>query len=96
MTEEIAATPGWVESRLDEAFAPLPAGPAMASARSRYAACLAGTKTPGAPSDMLGAEFQQCRAALIGALAGLDVDEAARGALERRLEAVEAELAAES
>ena len=93
VTEEIAATPGWVEARLDEAFAPLPASQAITAARTGYAACLAKAKQPGAPSDLLGAEFQPCRAALIGGLAGLEVGQDARDALERRLEAIEAELA---
>ena len=96
MTEEIAATPGWMESRLNEAFAPLKGGAALMAARARYAACLAATKQPGAPSDMLGAEFQPCRSTLIGDLASLDVAGPARDALERRLEAIEAEFAADS
>jgi hypothetical protein len=92
MTEEIASTPGWVDERLDEIFASAPDNPAVREARQAYAACLANRKAPAAPSDMLGAEFNPCRAALRRALhaadAGLDV-----AALEPKLEALEAEIA---
>lgn len=91
MTEEIAATPGWVEVRLDEVFAPLPheAKPILAA----YARCLASGKAPGAPSDMLGAEFNGCRAALRRGLVGLDVPADVLRTLDGQLEALEAEIA---
>ncbi len=94
MTEEIAATPGWVEQRLDEAFAGLPdsAGPA----REAYGACLGRRKTPGAPSDMMGAEFNGCRTALHHMLTELGLDGDALAQLDRRLEALEAEIAEDS
>ena len=84
MTEEIAATPGWVDARLDAILAASPA-------RDAYADCLARAKQPGAPSDMLGAEFDRCRRALRHA-----VEQADWAALEPQLEALEAEIAAES
>ena len=93
MPEEIAATPGWVDGRLDEAFAGLPGSPAVSTARDRYAACLAGEKSPSAPTDNLGAEFNGCRSALMTALAEAGVDDATMAALDARLEAVEAEVA---
>ena len=94
MTEEIAATPGWVEQRLDEVFAGLP--DAARPARDAYAACLARRKSPGAPSDLLGAEFEPCSGALRRALleAGVDRDLIAR--IGERLEPLEAEIGADS
>ena len=94
MTEEIASTPSWVEQRLDEVFAGLPdsAGPA----RDAYGACLGRRKTPGAPSDMMGAEFNGCRTALHHALTELGLDNDALAQLDRRLEALEAEIAEDS
>ena len=94
MTEEIASTPGWVEQRLDEVFAALP--PGAATARTAYGACLGRRKAPAAPSDMLGAEFDGCRAALRHALAGLQLDKDALAQLDRQLEALEAEIAEDS
>lgn len=96
MTEEIAATPGWVDERLDELFAPLPATPAVAAARSAYANCLGSRKAPAAPSDMLGAEFEACRPALHRALQQAGVDAELLAGLEGGLEALEAEIAADS
>lgn len=97
MTEEIPATPGWVDARLDEAFAVLDdAGldeDALGAARDQYAECLARTKSPAAPSDLEGEEFATCRADLLAALAGMGVDEGLVEELTGRLEAVEAELA---
>jgi len=90
VTEEIAATPGWVEERLDAIFAGLP-GAARAGCRA-YAACLARSKTPGAPSDLLGAEFEGCRAALRQALLAAGLDPEALDALDGKLEALEAEI----
>lgn len=100
MTEEIPATPGWVDARLDEAFAVLDDagldGDALAAARDQYAECLARTKAPAAPSDLEGDEFATCRAELIAALVGMGVDKELREELSTRLEEVEAELAEES
>lgn len=93
MPEEIAATPGWVDGRLDEAFAGLPGSAAVSAARDGYAACLAGEKSPTAPTDNLGAEFNRCRSALMTALSEAGVDDATRAALDTKLEAVEAEIA---
>ncbi len=94
MTEEIAATPGWVEHRLDEVFAGLPDAPGIVVARQAYATCLARRKAPAAPSDLLGAEFEGCRPTLrralqAGGVQGLDWIDAA-------LEALEAEIASSS
>ncbi len=94
MTEDIPATPGWVEERLDELFAALPA--AAGPARRAYAACLAGRKAPAAPSDLLGAEFETCRGVLRRSLLTAGIDRDALDRLDKELEALEAELAAES
>ena len=93
MTEDIAATPGWVDQRLDQVFAALPGSPAVAAARDGYAACLAARKAPAAPSDMLGAEFERCRPALHQALRAAGVPPETLDALETALEAIEAEIA---
>lgn len=94
MTEEIASTPGWVEKRLDDVFAALPAN--AGPAREAYGACLGRRKTPGTPSDMLGAEFDGCRPALHHALAGLGIAADTLAQLDRDLEALEAEIAEDS
>ena len=100
MTEEIPSTPGWVDARLDEAFAVLDeAGlddDALGAARDQYAECLARVKAPAAPSDLEGEEFAPCRADLLAALTGMGVDDALQEELSTRLEAVEAELAEDS
>ena len=95
MTEEIAATPGWVSEKLDSIFAELPASEFLTAARSDYAQCLATRKQPGAPSDMLGAEFAPCRAGLHRAMRTLDLAAAMPG-VDEQLSALEAELASES
>ncbi len=93
MTEEIAATPGWVDQRLDDVFSGLPVDATVAAVRERYADCLAGRKSPAAPSDMLGAEFNGCRASVKRELMGLGLDEAVLSKLDRQLESLEAEIA---
>lgn len=93
MTEEIAATPGWLDERLDEVFAALPRTQPVLEARAAYADCLAARKAPAAPSDMLGDETEPCHQALLRALRQADVE--APG-LHLALEAVEAELAEDS
>ena len=96
MTEEIAATPGWIADRLDQVFAGLPGTGAVGAARAAYEDCLAARKAPAAPSDMLGTEFASCRPGLHAALRQAGVDEARLERLEQALEAVEAEIAAGS
>ena len=96
MTEEIPAAPGWLDERLDEVFANLGAGDEFAAARDRYASCLAGTKAPAAPSDLLGAESEPCRRRLLASLESMGVDPSVLDAFGRRLEEIEAELAADS
>ncbi len=93
MTEEAASTPGWVDERLDQLFSALPQSDEIAHARQAYAICLAGRKQPAVPSDLLGAEFSDCRAALHRALQTVGV---ASGSLDPGLEALEAEIAAGS
>ena len=52
----------------------------------------AGRKSPGAPSDLLGAEFEPCRAALRRDLLAAGVEAAAVERLFPALEALEAEI----
>ena len=94
MTEEIPATPGWVDETLDAVFAGLP--PGASAAKDEYLTCLAGHKSPAAPSDTLGAEFADCRRALRRALLGLGVAPGELAGLEERLEVLEAEIAGQS
>ena len=85
LTEETPAAPGWVESRVDEAFAPL--GNAAAAARDAYADCLAGVR--GAVDTDAG--HDGCRRQALAALAESGADLAA---LDRTLQALEAEVSA--
>ena len=94
MTEPIPATPGWVEENLERIFARLPS--AAKQACDAFAACLARSKAPAAPSDLLGAEFEPCHAALRQDLLRAGVDRAAVAEIGQELEALEAEVAAES
>ncbi len=96
MTEEIPASPGWLDQRLDEAFAGIEGDDRVGAARDQYVSCLAGTKASAAPSDLLGAECERCRSLLLAALAGLGIAQDALERLGQHLEAVEAELAADS
>lgn len=96
MTEEIAATPGWVDDGLDALFATLPDVPGLKAARAAYAVCLATRKQPAVPSDMLGAEFEPCRPALHRALLDAGIEQAAWTSMEPTLEALEAEIADDS
>ncbi len=96
MTEEIPAAPGWLDERLDEAFAGIAGDDRLGAARDQYAQCVAGAKQPAAPSDLLGVECERCRKLLLAALAGMGVGNDALRQLGQRLEAIEAELAADS
>ncbi len=96
MTEEIASAPSWVEQRLDEVFAGLPASPGLDAARNGYLTCLARKKAPAAPSDMLGAEFDGCRAAVRRQLTELGLPDDTMAQLDQKLEALEAEMAEDS
>jgi len=88
MAEDTAATPGWVEERLDEILALHSIGDAGARCRAGYLACLAGCR------GAMDAEeaHDRCRAAFIvclreGGLAGPPLE-----ALAAELEALEAEI----
>ncbi|HYZ64509.1 MAG TPA: hypothetical protein VE650_18820 [Acetobacteraceae bacterium] len=94
MTEEIASTPGWVEQRLEAIFAGLP--DSARPARDAYASCLASRKAPAAPSDLLGAEFEACRSELRRGLLRAGLGPAVFHRLEQELEALEADITAES
>jgi hypothetical protein len=85
LTEETPATPGWVDGRIDTVFAPL--GAAAVPAREAYATCLAGVRG----SVDTDAGHDRCRARALAALRDLDIDVAA---LDRALQALEAELSA--
>ncbi len=85
MIEETPATPGWVDSRLNEAFAPL--GGVAVGAREAYAACLAGVRG----SVDVDAGHDRCRARALATLQDLGVDVSA---LDHTLQALEAEISA--
>ena len=94
MPEDIPAAPGWADQRADELFSSVPKTPAVKAAIDAYIACLASRKSPSTPSDMLGAEFNGCRTTLHQALASEAVENL--DALDAKLEALEAEIAAGS
>jgi uncharacterized protein YbjT (DUF2867 family) len=81
LTEETPATPGWVDRRVREIFAPLNAE----EAGNAYADCLAGIRGD-VDTD---AGHDRCRRAAIEALesSGVDTD-----TLDRTLQALEAEI----
>ncbi len=94
MTDPMAATPGWVDGRLDTIFAHLPAS--LRPAADAFAECLAGSKAPAAPSDNLGAEFSRCHLAFRQALQHAGLPDAERAEVLAQLEELEAEIAADS
>ena len=85
LTEETPSTPGWVDGRVDALFAPF--GAAGAAVGAAYATCLAGVR--GAVD--VDAGHDRCRRA---ALAGLRDADGDLGALDRGLQALEAEISA--
>ena len=96
MTEEIAGTPGWVDARLDQVFAALPGDDAVTAGKAAYADCLARQKDPVAPADDMGAEFDGCRGRLRAALSSAGVSGQDWATLDQALEALEAEITADS
>jgi hypothetical protein len=96
LTEEIAGTPGWVDARLDQVFAALPGGDAVTAGKAAYADCLARQKDPVAPADDMGAEFDGCRGRLRAALSSAGVSGQDWATLDQALEALEAEITADS
>ena len=87
-TEETAATPGWVESELDEILAELPARPAIAQLGRAYLDCLAAS---GGPHDAEAAR-DRCRRTFLGGLEQDGIAPPARSRIEAKLEAMEAEI----
>lgn len=94
MTEAIPATPGWVDEALDRLFADL--GPDLLDARAAFADCLARSKSPATPSDLLGAEFENCHASLRRALLSAGVERSIVASVLSRAEALESDIAADS
>ncbi|GAC1342935.1 MAG: hypothetical protein NVSMB18_17850 [Acetobacteraceae bacterium] len=93
MTDATAATPGWVDQRLDTVFAGVSG---LEAARAAYADCLGRRKAPAAPSDLLGAEFTGCRDPLRHAMVAAGIDAATMARVDGELEALEADIAADS
>ncbi|NVN12133.1 MULTISPECIES: hypothetical protein [Nguyenibacter] len=91
-TEEVPATPGWVEGIVEAAFATLPcSGPGVTILRNAYLDCLAGAPR----TEDLDAGHDRCRQALLKALAAKEkLRPDILRAFETRLEAVEAEISA--
>ncbi len=85
LIEETPATPGWVDSRLDEAFAPL--GSVAVATREAYASCLAGVRG----SVDMDAGHDRCRSRALATLRDLGLDVAT---LDLTLQALEAEISA--
>ncbi len=90
--EDAPATPGWVEERLDEIFALHPLGAAGADCRTAYAACLANCR------GNLDAEagHDGCRAAFLRCLRDAGLGNHALASLSADLEALEAEISAQT
>ena len=88
-TEDVPATPGWVEGSVEEILAVLPAEPALAALRNAYLDCLASARGPGD----VDAAHDRCRGRLLDALR--DRHRVSAGQLrqiEPTLEAMEAEI----
>ncbi len=83
LPEETPATPGWVDRRVREIFAAL--GDGATAAGDAYADCLAGVR--GAVDVDFG--HDTCRRAALASVEGSTVDV---GALDRELQALEAEI----
>lgn len=86
--EEVPATPGWVEERLDEIFALYPKGAAGARCRTAYLACLADCR--GAIDAEAG--HDRCRKAFLFCLRESGLAPPLLVSLEAELEALEAEI----
>ncbi len=91
MAEEIPATSGWVEERLDEIWAScgIDGSSGVASARNTYLGCLA---TCGTGADDPERCQDLCREAFIGSLRGARIPVSQIAALESQLERLEAEI----
>ena len=88
-TEDVPATPGWVEGSVEEILAVLPPEPALSALRNAYLDCLAGARGPGD----VDAAHDRCRARLIDALRDQRrVPPGLLRGIEQALEAMEAEL----
>ncbi len=83
LTEETPATPGWVDRRVRDIFAPL--GDAGVAAGNAYADCLAAVG--GAVDVDIG--HDRCRRSALATLEGVISD---NGGLDRELQALEAEI----
>ncbi|MBB2202925.1 hypothetical protein [Gluconacetobacter tumulisoli] len=91
-TEDVPATPGWVEGSVEAAFATLPCtGPGVTVLRNAYLDCLAGASR----TEDLDAAHDRCRQALLKALAAKErVQPEVLRIFETKLEALEAEISA--
>jgi hypothetical protein len=88
-TEDVPATPGWVEQSVDEIFSILPHQPAVLGSRNAYLDCLAGARGP----DDMDAAHDRCRRTLIGDLRERQhFGELLLQQLDQKLEALEAEI----
>ena len=87
LTEETPATPGWVDRRIRELLAPY--GDAAAVAGNAYADCLAGVRG-GLDTD---GGHDRCRRTLMDALGDAVAD---RATLDHKLQALEAEISADT
>ncbi len=88
-TEDVPATPGWVEQSLDDILASLPQRPTLRALRNSYLDCLAGA---GRTRD-LDETHDRCRRRLLTALLEEErLPQAVVDALEQKLEALEAEI----
>ncbi len=88
-TEDVPATPGWVEGSVEEILAVLPSEPALSGLRNAYLDCLAGARGPGD----VDAAHDRCRRRLLDALRDRQrVPARLLERIEQALEALEAEI----
>ena len=94
LTEDTPATPAWIETELDDLLAPLAAAglaaPVLATLRSAYLDCLAGS---GGPADVE-AEHDRCRQRFLAELRAEEIGGGLVDDVAQRLAALEAELTA--
>ena len=83
-TEDVPATPGWVEGEFDDLLGTLPDRPSIHALRARY--------LDGLGASLTEAARDRCRADFLRGLEGDGIEAPDRGEIERRLIALEAEI----
>ena len=87
-SEDVAATPGWVELRVDEILRANPSASLFSDCRDGYLECLARCKEPADPDE----GRDRCRAEFIACLAEAGVKDTVLAKLNEALEGLEQEI----